>query len=147
MLTDSWFLWLQILSIVLDKAAFSFSIKLVAVASKRELIHFDTWLLEKHNNHRGAFYEVRWTLLPSYGLCYLSLNFFTFLCSLQECLKFSREISAVVENVSCAKHQHPCTLGSIYVDAYSTLVKVFLSDSILFLEKVSLALHGVPFML
>lgn len=146
MLTDSWVLWLQILSIGLDKAAFSFSIKLAAVASKRELSLFDTWLLEKHNNHGGAFYKVRWTLLPSYGMCYLSLNCFTFLCSLQECLKFWREISAVVENVSCAKHQHPCTLRSIYVDAYSTLVKVFLSNCILFLGKVSSALHGVPFM-
>lgn len=51
-------LFLQILSSVLDMVPFSFSIKLAALASRKELIDLEKWLSSSLNIYKDNFFEV-----------------------------------------------------------------------------------------
>lgn len=52
------FILLQILYSVLDMSPFSFSIKLAALASKKEYLDLEKWLNENLNICKDTFFEV-----------------------------------------------------------------------------------------
>lgn len=64
--------YLQILSSVLEMIPSAFSIKLAALASRKELLDLEKWLSNNLNTYRDIFFEVifRW---PS-PRCYMQIS-------------------------------------------------------------------------
>ncbi|PON57727.1 CCR4-NOT transcription complex subunit [Trema orientale] len=90
---------LKILSSVLDMTPFSFSIKLAALASRKELVDLENWLTNNLNAYKDIF--------------------------LEECLKFLKEIQfGGSHDFSTRPFQHSGAISNLYADATTTFLKV-----------------------
>ncbi|XP_060964127.1 uncharacterized protein LOC133033427 isoform X2 [Cannabis sativa] len=95
---------LKILSPVLDMTPSSFSIKLAALASKKELVDLENWLSGNLNTYKDIFFE--------------------------ECLKFLKEIQfGGSHDFSTRPFQHSGAISNLYADATSTFLKALKSHT------------------
>ncbi|XP_058085160.1 uncharacterized protein LOC131232729 isoform X2 [Magnolia sinica] len=95
---------LKILQSVLDTTPFTFSIKLAAVASRKEHINLEQWLNENLSTYKDTFFE--------------------------DCLKFLKEIpSAATNDASANPFQHSSSVMNLYLETSSTLLKVLQAHS------------------
>ncbi|XP_024032955.1 CCR4-NOT transcription complex subunit 1 [Morus notabilis] len=89
----------KILSSVLDLAPSSFSIKLAALASRKELVDLEKWLVSNLSTYKDVFFE--------------------------ECLKFLKEIQfGGSHDFSARPFQHSGAISNLYADATTTFLKV-----------------------
>ncbi|KAJ4954224.1 hypothetical protein NE237_031056 [Protea cynaroides] len=89
---------LKIVSAVLDVTPFSFSIKLAALASRKEHIKLDKWLNDNLSTHKDVFFE--------------------------ECLKFLKEIPFDAVQDPANPFQHSGGVVNAYSETSSTFLKV-----------------------
>ncbi|XP_058100037.1 uncharacterized protein LOC131244477 [Magnolia sinica] len=83
---------------------FTFSIKLVVVASRKEHINLEQWLNENLSTYKDTFFE--------------------------DCLKFLKEIpSAATNDASDNPFQHSNSIMNLYLETSSTLLKVLQAHS------------------
>ncbi|XP_058113196.1 uncharacterized protein LOC131256182 [Magnolia sinica] len=83
---------------------FTFSIKLAAVASRKEHINLEQWLNENLSTYKDTFFE--------------------------DCLKFLKEIpSAATNDASANPFQHSSSVMNLYLETSSTLLKVLQAHS------------------
>lgn len=65
---------LQILAAVLDMTPPAFSIKLAALASRKELVDLEKWLTNNLNAYKDIFYEVTFHVPPP--CCYMQISYY-----------------------------------------------------------------------
>ncbi|KAM3378721.1 hypothetical protein P3S68_011134 [Capsicum galapagoense] len=94
---------IKILSPILDMIPYSFSIRLAALASCKELIDLEKWLSSNLNTYKDAFYE--------------------------ECIKFLKEVHLAAQDVNSNHFFSPNALWTIYSETSSTFLKVLQSHS------------------
>ncbi|XP_051134130.1 uncharacterized protein LOC127253505 [Andrographis paniculata] len=92
---------LKILSLVLDMLPFYYGIRLAAVASKKEIMDFESWLNSHLLNNKEAFYE--------------------------ECLKFLKDVQIGAPDVSANRIHPSVALLNIYLDSCPAVIKVLQS--------------------
>ncbi|KAF3641354.1 putative protein pleiotropic regulatory locus 1-like [Capsicum annuum] len=86
-----------------DMIPYSFSIRLAALASCKELIDLEKWLSSNLNTYKDAFYE--------------------------ECIKFLKEVHLAAQDVNSNHFFSPNALWTIYSETSSTFLKVLQSHS------------------
>ncbi|KAM2315113.1 hypothetical protein ACFX1S_028052 [Malus domestica] len=90
---------LKILSSVLEMIPSSFSIRLAALASRKELVDLEKWLSNNLNAHKDIFFE--------------------------ECIKFLKEIQfSGSQDFSTRPFQHSGAVSNIFVDTATIFLKV-----------------------
>ncbi|XP_048431931.1 CCR4-NOT transcription complex subunit 1 isoform X3 [Pyrus x bretschneideri] len=90
---------LKILSSVLEMMPSSFSIRMAALASRKELVDLEKWLSNNLNTHKDIFFE--------------------------ECIKFLKEIQfGGSQDFSTRPFQHSGAVSNIYVDTATIFLKV-----------------------
>lgn len=114
---------LKILSSLLEQIPFAFSIRLAALASRKDYISLENWLNDSLSTFKGVFFE--------------------------ECLKFLKEISLDAgEDVSANPFQHASAVANLLSETSSTFLKVLqanlehitsdnLSEDLKMLQKAS----------